>query len=332
MAKACTKLEAIKKGVVSVAQLSLFSDEPVIEKKPVKLEWSYSRRESLERCPRQYYYSYYGGAKRLALKEAKKEEIRFLKSLSNRFLRAGEILHLIASSHLRKLGRGESSDPSSLIRWGRSLFQEDLLYSRDPEGNSQLAKKRFPPAHLLEFYYSQPNADEQVAEVEQRMTVALERFFHEDPLQQFHEGASQSGAQVECDVRFTDGDHRFRGKIDLSYPAGEKRTTVDWKMGSSHASEDSLQLFFYGIAAMHEFGVRPEQLELWRVYLGSMTLEPQEFTDTQYRRTRARMMQDLQNMALVDPYGREGVSEAFTPNPSPKVCCSCPFQAVCPME
>lgn len=311
-------------------QLSLFGDTAPEE--PLGFEWSYSRRETLERCPRSYYYTYYGSRVNVAKQEKDKEQIRALKGLTNRHMRAGDILHRIASTHLKRLNQGTDSNASSLIEWARSLFQEDIAYSKDPAGNASLAEKKFPPAHLLEYFYEEADADELVAKSEQRLVSALERFFGEEALKRFHAGAQHPDAQIEANVRFSDGPHRFRGKIDLSYPEGDRRTTVDWKLGSSYASEDSLQMFSYGIAAVHEYELVPEQLQLWRVHLGSMTVEPQDFTESQYRRARARMIQDLQQMVLLEGYGRDGVAEAFTPYAHPKVCCLCPFQAVCPME
>jgi len=42
-----------------VIQLSLFDDAWIDTTEEAQIEWSYSRRQTLERCARQYYYDYY---------------------------------------------------------------------------------------------------------------------------------------------------------------------------------------------------------------------------------------------------------------------------------
>jgi hypothetical protein len=58
------------------------------------VRWSYSRRETFERCLRQYYYDYYGAKKTTAQNDPNKEQIEFLSRLGSRHLRAGKIVQM----------------------------------------------------------------------------------------------------------------------------------------------------------------------------------------------------------------------------------------------
>jgi hypothetical protein len=73
------------------------------------LSWSYSRRESLEHCTRRYFFQYYAHA----LPDGElKTKVSFLKGVKNRYLRTGEIVHLIIATYFKKLkiGRNLSED------------------------------------------------------------------------------------------------------------------------------------------------------------------------------------------------------------------------------
>ena len=67
-----------------------------------KVEWSYSRRSTLNQCARKYYFEYYGSNKYTAVREPLKEQLHFLKQLQNRYERTGFILHLMISQYFKK--------------------------------------------------------------------------------------------------------------------------------------------------------------------------------------------------------------------------------------
>lgn len=56
----------------------------------------------MEQCPLRYYFEYYGSHLRMARDEPRKERLRFLKSLSNRHLRTGTIVHLIIRTYFKR--------------------------------------------------------------------------------------------------------------------------------------------------------------------------------------------------------------------------------------
>ena len=84
-----------------------------------KVVWSYSRRGTLEQCPRRYYYTYYASND---LSKNESSQIRFIKRLQNRHERTGQILHLVISTFLRKARSGESWTTSRLCSWAERLL------------------------------------------------------------------------------------------------------------------------------------------------------------------------------------------------------------------
>src|SRR5258707_7616573 len=123
--------------------------------RPSGMPWSYSRRSAFERCPRQYYYEYYGAGVRTARDEPEKAVLRQLKGLANRHERVGELLHLGITTNLRKAQQGTALAPSGLGTWLGAMLKGDIAYSRkDPDGLAPL-DQRYPPKLLREFHYRQ---------------------------------------------------------------------------------------------------------------------------------------------------------------------------------
>src|SRR5579864_2266947 len=97
------------------------------------VEWSYSKRTILEQCPRRYYYEYYGSHMRKAKDDPRKESLRTLKTLQNRYERTGHILHFVIATYFRKALQGDCWEPDRLSRWAHDMFYADMEYSQaDP--------------------------------------------------------------------------------------------------------------------------------------------------------------------------------------------------------
>src|SRR5262245_49860936 len=86
------------------------------------LNWSYSRREALEHCTFRYFLQYYAHG----LPEGElKSRVNFLKRVKNRYLRTGEIVHLVVATYFKKLKVGKNLSEDWLVKWARGLFLDD---------------------------------------------------------------------------------------------------------------------------------------------------------------------------------------------------------------
>jgi RecB family exonuclease len=123
----------------------------------------------------------------------------------------------------------------------------------------------------------------------------------------------------------------IQGRIDYCAKIGDQVEVIDWKMGRSTGDEDSLQLAVYGLWALQRFGVEPECIRVRRVFLGDARIEEaRELTERRIIRARARLAQDIEQMAQLHPYGTAGHAEAFTPKAKEKLCETCKFRTLCP--
>jgi hypothetical protein len=279
-----------------------------------KISWSYSRRSTLERCVRCYYYEYYGANKRMAKREVDKETLRHLKGLQNRHERAGNILHSAIGAYFRKKQEGKDWLSDRFTDWARNIFRKDVVYSQAyPDGN-QISTGEFRPVLLSEFYYRDPRANELCSEVEEKLVNALTTFATYERLDPFRN-------TLPC---------RIEGRIDLAYLIEEEVTIIDWKLGVEDGiGDNSLQLATYAVWAIDHYHCVPESLRIYKVHLGSGAIIGFEVNHSLLSAVHARIAQDAERMLMLDRYGQEALVKAFTPCLQPGVCKLCSYRRVC---
>jgi RecB family exonuclease len=318
--------------MAGAVQLDLFKTTPeTVEKFDV--EWSYSRRKTLEQCPRRYYYRYYGASARKAKAEPQKETLRVLKGLSNRYLRTGKLLHLAIGTYFKKRQEGETGSFEWLYDWIQGIYHRDREYSRSREYQQASSNEEYPPVPLLEYHYGFPNVEELLAQSERRLLGSLEVFLSSDRFVSLRLNGERPSTLVEQQVRFETEHFKARGKIDLAFQGDDGRIVVcDWKMGSADTIHDSLQLLFYALWAAEEHQYSPSEMVISKAYLGDEAISTSTVSDRDLQRAKARIIQDLEKMKSLDDYGSNAVAEAFTPCGQARICELCPFQGVCPKE
>ena len=170
-------------------QLNFYGTPTIEESEHSKIKWSYSRRETFDRCLRQYYYQYYGANQRTAKAEPYKDKLKFLKELSNRHLRIGEIIHIIIRTCLNNLQKGERWSLSYLSDWASSIYQRDLEYSKQFQSVYLPDEDKYPLVLLSEFYYKYDNAEVLWIESKERLLKALSNFITNPELERFRIGS-----------------------------------------------------------------------------------------------------------------------------------------------
>ena len=291
--------------------------------------WSFSRRGTFEQCPRRYFYQYYGSTRRGSLPESDLKQLRFLKALSNRHERAGQLLHLGVAKFLRDSVAGGVVDPSGLVRWVSGIFQKDIAYSASDPLGTDAPPGPYPPVLLTEYYHGQLDAEALCLAARDRMTTGFDNFCSSSSCSRFRDLRGYSDVLVE--KRFSIGGFPFKvsGQVDLAFRDGADVFVVDWKLGDASGAEDSLQLVSYALWACEYFDVEPDMVHLVKVHLASETVVEARMDELAFQRGRARIMQDAERMAAMDRYGRTGAEDAFTACAQPAVCSLCPFLRTC---
>jgi hypothetical protein len=289
------------------------------------IEWSHSRRSSLDKCPRRYYYDYYGANKLTAKGEPAKELLHFLKGLDNRYLRSGHILHLAIANSLRK-----GWDLGTLLSFASRIYDADLAYSAEHPIGDFRPPGDYPPVLLLEYFYGHEDAESLALEARARLLSGLRAFATDDVYTELRAGGAMPGAYIEVPFSLPGFPCRVTGRIDLAFPQGNGLTIVDWKLSAdSGAGDDSLQLAAYALWGVHKLGYEASQIRVCKAYLLSGQIADFPVDAALLRLARARILQDAEGMAAMHELGKTAVAEAFTPVRKPAVCAMCPFKREC---
>jgi len=294
----------------------------------VRYSHSYSKRGTLESCLRKYFFEYYASAKRLSFDADRKELIRGLKEFTGIHMLAGDILHWFIVQYLKK----GASIQSWAERTGLDRFDRAVRYSRDPMRMANMRYDKYPPPMLVEFYYQNPKAEELVSAARQSLQRGMRNFLQEALIVELWRSITAGEHWVEKRVSKlpkVDG-YGIDGQIDLAGRNPRGVRIVDWKLGVQGGGHDSFQMLIYGMWAEKEFSLEPADVRVQRVFLGGATVEPEKSLDrAMLRAGRARLIQDIELMQDLDPYGREGNEEAFSPCMKENVCRQCSYQQAC---
>lgn len=290
---------------------------------------SHSKRDALRACPLRYFYEYYASSKAVPFDPERKELLRSLKEMTGCYLHAGDVLHQMIQLYFNK---GRDWGQRWFVQTACQRYDKAVTYSRDPVANAGMQAEPFPPPLLLEFHYRLPDAETIAADARGRLLKALDNFFGDAAVVALTRSLLQGEIHVERKFAgMKVAGYGIEGQIDFVSVSRPSVHILDWKMGLPVGDEQSLQLFTYGWWASLNFDIKPEAVAFQRVFLGDATVEPQRTLDPAVlRRGKARLVQDIELMKELDPYGREGNERAFSPCAKEKVCRQCKYQGTCP--
>jgi PD-(D/E)XK nuclease superfamily protein len=299
------------------------------EARPVPQDWSFSKRTVLFQCPRKYYYLYFGANSQTAGAEPLKAKLQELKSLSNVHLRSGDILDLVIRTYLRRAMNGDRWAPSRVERWGLSIFRKDREFNRRPQRT--VASEKFPPVRFLEYYHSLAGAETLYESAETRLVMAIRNFFQVGQIAPYREYGSRPGARIQQRIAMPISEGMARGRLDLAYAGLGGFEIVEWKIGTDSGADENLQVGFYGLWARAQPDIAGP-VRLTMAYLGEGSTRQHDLGQIQPRRIRARIVQDMNVMRTLEPFGAASNGRAFTPCGQPRICMQCPFQSICPQK
>jgi hypothetical protein len=298
----------------------------------VRKVYSHTKRSVLEKCPLMYFFQYYAATCKPPVRDPQRllfgddrpdhptlvasdsEVAGRLAKLCSAPQHAGQILHDLIAQALKH--------PDWQLPWFEKKARERFFAFRDPE------------ASFVERFNHLPDADQRIHRALEGLLLGLRTFFEDVKVRSLVEGMRYGDRQlIEQALAGFPKVRQFsiQGRIDHCTKIGPQVEVIDWKMGRSTGDEDSLQLALYGIWALQHFGVEPECVRVRRVFLGDARIEEaRSLTERRVLRARARLAQDIEQMAQLHPYGTAGHAEAFTPKPREKLCEMCKFRTLCP--
>lgn len=304
---------------------TLFPIDDPIPSSPTgtRVDWSFSKRQTLFQCARKYYYQYYGASARTAKSEPDKKELREARALKNLNLRAGEIVDVVIQTFLSKpTARDWHED--RLVSWASSMVEADRKFNR---GESPENGNSFTPPRLMEYLWDFPDADARLEKAKEKIVTAIRNFYRSPAYEmvRHRKGILESQKKIAL---YIDGS-RAVGKIDVAIQDGESFHILDWKLGKQGSADEHLQVGFYGLWALRTVAAS-QSVRLYMAYLGEGLVIEHTFPDAvNPLAVKGRIIQDLNILRQLHPYGAEARSRAFTPCLRPRICELCQFRKVC---
>lgn len=300
-------------------QISLFGNSPIIAKQE-KARWSYSKREVLRQCPRKYYHQYYD----------KSDEVKFYKSLSNKYLVTGKIVHLLVSVYLKHTKTDRRTwTIKELTDWGIKQLNSAADVAMKLRDDPTLDIPQYVEP-FLELVTEDLDSLVLLDECYEKIETSLANFLGSEKFTDLIEGSLDPESMVEINIPFklTD-DITVYGKLDAAYKKNDKLVIVDWKTGKRTIEDSSLQLSVYGLWASQKHGIAAEDIEIKKAYIYADVCTDLSFNGYELERAKARIMQDAMRIRELSEYGKNGIMEAFDTADSPGICNQCSFKKIC---
>lgn len=305
------------------AQLHLWGDESPDD----RLRWSVSRDKRLRNCPRKYYLFHF--ASRGALQPGathRARELFILRTLRNRYMWVGEVVHNMIELCLSAWSRHENVSLEDLVERGTRTMRAH--YAESLQG--MYRERPMRALGLVEHEHRMPITREEWRERRDHMERCLRNFFALELTQTVRALPRWRWLALESSGTFEIDGAMIMVKPDLAWRDEEDRVVmVDWKTGVPHPADEEQQLAVYGLFAQRTWGLRADHMRAVVAYLSTgetreVRVEPRhlEVAEAQISESLVRMR------ALVEPGERDDLSR-FPMRENPDQCALCGFRKVC---
>ncbi len=287
--------------------------------------WSSSRVETYLRCPRQYWFHYYGswgGWDRSA--DPRTRTLYVLKNLDTRQSWIGSTVHNCVRWVLDTLRtKGEApSEEQTLALLGRRLNKDftesgEGLYWENPKQH----------AGLLEHEYEEREiADEQWQAVMSKALACVSTFYASEVFRQLQAVPADQWLQLEDLASFELDGIKVWVQLDCAYREGDGVVIYDWKTGKADQHATREQLAGYILYAAQRWNVPVERVVAREFNLAHGTLHESRLDPDQLAAVRAAVAQSAAELRAL-----HGAPEEQFPFTEVETrCARCNFTRLCP--
>jgi hypothetical protein len=302
-----------------------------------EFSWSKSRDETFRRCPRQYYFQYYGswGGWDAAAAEERTRTIYVLKQLQTRQMWAGSKVHDCIKKSLQNLLHCIDPMPEKdAVETTLALMRKDFSNSR--RGDYWRNPKT---CGFFEHEYSLDIADRAWKETADHVVSCLRTFYRSDvfgmirtlPPEQWLDMEKFSSFQLDVDG--VPGGVKVHVVLDFSFRDDSGGVTIyDWKTGRSESERNEIQLACYTFYATKEWDIPADRVQTIEFNLASGRKSPYLLKGVgldSIGRYIAGSIRDMR-ILLADAATNQAVEDRFTFTRRESTCTYCNFRKVCP--
>lgn len=295
-----------------------------------EFSWSKTRDEMFRKCPRQYYFQYYGSWGGWELHSPERtRKMYVLKQLQSRQMWAGSKVHDCIKRALQNLRRGiEPMLEKEAIDATLALMRND--YANSMRGDYWKNPKS---CGFFEHEY-QLNLPKQVwKDTADHVVRCLQTFYNSQIYKDIQEIPLDHWLEMEDFSSFQLDGIKIHVVLDFSYRDSEGRVVIyDWKTGRSDEARNEVQLACYSYYATEKWNVKPEQIKTIEFNLSSGRMHDYSLKGKGLESILHHIRGSIRDMRLLldDFQSNLASEERFTFTDRESLCNFCNFKKVCP--
>ena len=297
--------------------------------------WSVTRDAAFRKCPRAYYYSYYGswyGWDRNAPETA--QRLYRLKQIKSLAMWAGTVVHDTIRLALTAFARSEQPFPTT-----DSLQNAALLRMRTDwrDAIQQVYLQKPKAANLFELYYGNGKTlpKETTDAIKALIFDCLDNFTASRAVRDIRNAPPSQWRAIDSLDSFDLDGLKVWGAPDFAFvDQNGLFHIIDWKTGTEDREALNLQLACYALYALDKWKLESvERLQLCGVFLrdgGRVSRYPIKPENLISARDVILTSAKAMKAKLTDPDANTADEKDFPCTPSPYLCAQCPFREACP--
>ena len=295
-----------------------------------EFSWSKSRNETLQSCPRRYWFHYYGSWGGWDWQsDPRTREIYVLKQLHNRFAWIGVQVHKVLEELLHHLRKSKSlPNYQSVAENLQNRLRQDYRDSRDAK--YRLQPKRF--IGLVEHEYQLPVNDEEWRALATQAQTCVENFYRLPLLNQLKDLDYSKWLELEELNYFQIDGCKIWVSLDACYRSGDQIVLLDWKTGKFDEADHSLQMGIYAMYTSEKWGIQPDLILLKEVFLATGKTREYNSKSLDLEGVQNYVKESIQQMQtlLSRPEQNHAEESNFSFTDDTTQCAQCNFRKVCP--
>ena len=295
-----------------------------------EFSWSKSRNETLQSCPRRYWFHYYGSWGGWDWQsDPRTREIYVLKQLHNRFAWIGVQVHKVLEELLHHLRKSKSlPNYQSVAENLQNRLRQDYRDSRDAK--YRLRPKQF--TGLVEHEYQLPVNDEEWRALATQAQTCVENFYRLPLLNQLKDLDYSKWLELEELNYFQIDGCKIWVSLDACYRSDDQIVLLDWKTGKSHEADHSLQMGIYAMYTSEKWGIQPDLILLKEVFLATGKTREYNSKSLDLEGVQNYVKESIQQMQtlLSRPEQNHAEESNFSFTDDTTQCAQCNFRKVCP--
>jgi len=296
-----------------------------------EFSWSKSREDCFHRCPRQYFFTYYGswgGWDKRAPERTR--AIYIYKQLQSRQQWIGATVHnclrwVLAT--LRKKGAAPEEE-TALGNMAKRLqvdFQDsgEGLYWENPKDHCALLEHEYEDLEV---------SDEEWQQLTEKALHCVSAFYQSDVLKNLSALPGDHWLELEDLASFDVNGIKAWVQLDCAHRDGAGARIYDWKTGKADTAATREQLALYTLYAASRWKLAPEAIAAMEFNLATGETFEHHAAPADLDAARARVAESAAAMKalLDDPAGNVAREESFAMTDNERTCRHCNYRRVCP--